>query len=108
MIVGFLSKTMASFGCLKREGHELHGWIVSYEGLRRNFLGFTRTDRVEQQGLSAHRGREVRPLAKRNPASPHYKDPNAPWLNGDVFPLPLSRARIEAETELSTLLLPVP
>jgi penicillin amidase len=43
-----------------------------------------------------------------DPESPHYRDLYERWLSGDVFPLLFSRARIEAETESSILLRPVP
>jgi penicillin G amidase len=43
-----------------------------------------------------------------DPRSPHYRDLYAPWLNGDVFPLLFTRARIDAVTETRVLLRPAP
>jgi penicillin G amidase len=42
-----------------------------------------------------------------DPASPHYKDLYARWLDGEVFPLAFSRAKVEAETKARILLKPV-
>ncbi|HSJ93960.1 MAG TPA: penicillin acylase family protein, partial [Gaiellaceae bacterium] len=41
-----------------------------------------------------------------HPASPHYRDLLPGWLKGQLFPLPLSRARVEEAAESTLALLP--
>lgn len=46
------------------------------------------------------------PGQSNDPRSPHHRDHYAPWIGGDMLPMPFSRAAVDAAAERRTVLTP--